>query len=148
MDKTRLQTLLEEVFSANFVVYYRAHVAHVNVKGPNFYQYHGLLNEVYSKLQEHIDILGETLQTIKTKMPNSLGSILTLSPIIDYPTTGNSIDLLNTVVEGIESLIGLYQELALEAEASDFGDVENLAQNSMSDLTKLRWKIESTLEDE
>jgi DNA-binding ferritin-like protein len=45
-----LHTALEETFSANFVSYYRTHVAHVNIQGRMFYQDHKLLQKIYKFL--------------------------------------------------------------------------------------------------
>ena len=47
MDLKHLQTVLEETFAANFVAYYRAHVAHVNLIGNDFPARHKLLQKVY-----------------------------------------------------------------------------------------------------
>jgi ferritin-like protein len=93
MDLTNLQTVLEETFSANFVSYYRSHVAHVNIVGRNFASDHKLLQKVYEYFQGNIDILAEKLRTIRATMPMDLNTVCAISPIGDFPTVGDSIEL-------------------------------------------------------
>ena len=54
MNLQHLQTVLEETFAANFVSYYRTHVAHVNIQGRNFYQDHKLLQKIYEYFQDNL----------------------------------------------------------------------------------------------
>ena len=65
MDLQHLHTTLENTFAANFVAYYRAHVAHVNIKGRNFYQDHKLLETIYEYFQDNIDTMGEKIRTVQ-----------------------------------------------------------------------------------
>ena len=91
MDLTNLQSVLEETFAANFVSYYRSHVAHVNLRARTFYQDHKLLQKVYEYFQDNIDTIAEKLRTIRAYMPTDLATVTTLSPIVDTPTTGTEI---------------------------------------------------------
>ena len=65
MSLENLQSTLEETFSSNFVSYYRSHVAHVNITGKEFYQWHKLLENVYEYFQDNIDTIAEKLRTVK-----------------------------------------------------------------------------------
>jgi starvation-inducible DNA-binding protein len=145
MDLQNLKNILEDTFSANFVVYYRAHQAHVNVIGRNFYNDHKLLKHVYTELQEHIDDIGEKLRTVKSHMPMSLMHIINTSPIIDYPADGSSEDLLRSVLAGVENLIDQYHLLRSAADAVNYTDISNMADENIGELAKMKWQLEATL---
>ena len=147
MNLTNLQTTLEETFAGNFVAYYRAHVAHVNIQGRNFYQDHKLLQKVYEYFQGNIDTIAEKLRTVRATMPNSLGIVCSISPISDTSTSGDSLELLSDVNESIEVLIDQYHELNDAAEAVNYIDIANFAQDQIATLAKFRWMIEATLNE-
>lgn len=139
-----LQTKLEEVFAANFVSYYRAHVAHVNIQGRNFYADHKLLQKIYEYFQGNIDTLAEKLRTIRGTMPTDLMTVLQLSPIMDFPAVGTSTELFEQVDETLETLIDQYHELNDAAEAVNYIDISNFAQDQIAQLAKFRWMVEAT----
>ena len=147
MDLTHLQSVLEETFAANFVSYYRSHVAHVNLRARTFYQDHKLLQKVYEYFQDNIDTIAEKLRTVRAYMPTDLATVTTLSPIADTPTTGTADELLEQVLESLDIMVDQYHELNDAAEAVNYIDISNFAQDQIGQIVKLRWMIESTLEE-
>ena len=147
MDLTNLQTALEETFAANFVSYYRSHVAHVNLRSRTFYQDHKLLQKIYEYFQGNIDTIAEKLRTIRAYMPTDLSTVTALSPIMDMPAEGSANQLLEQVLEALEAMIDQYHELNDAAEAVNYVDISNFAQDQIGQIAKFRWMIESTLED-
>lgn len=147
MDLANLQLTLEETFAANFVSYYRSHVAHVNTVGRNFYADHKLLQKIYEYFQDNIDTLAEKIRTVKGTMPNSLANVLEISLLADRETTGTSLELLELVEENIEAMIDQYHELNDAAEAVNYIDISNYAQDQIGQLAKFRWMLESTLDE-
>jgi DNA-binding ferritin-like protein len=144
MDLTNLQTVLEETFSANFVSYYRAHVAHVNTQSRNFYSDHKLLQKIYEYFQDNIDTIAEKLRTIRATMPPDLMTVTMLSPIADTPTIGDSLELFEMVDESLESMIDQYKELNDAAEEVNYIDISNFAQDQIGQLARFRWMVEAT----
>ena len=140
-----LHTALEETFASNFVSYYRAHVAHVNLIGSDFPARHKLLQKVYEYLQENIDILAEKLRTTRAFMPRSLGTVIAVSAVMDYDVEGDQDELLETVNEDLETLIDQYHAMYEAAEAVNYIDISNYAQDQIGILAKHRWMLESTL---
>ena len=147
MNLTNLQTSLEETFAGNFVAYYRAHVAHVNIQGRSFYQDHKLLQKVYEYFQGNIDTIAEKLRTVRATMPASLGIVCGISPISDTGTVGDSRELLTEVHESLEAMIDQYHELYEAAEEVNYIDISNFAQDQIGILARFRWMIEATLDE-
>lgn len=148
MTLENLQLTLAETFAGNFVAYYRAHVAHVNIQGRNFYQDHKLLQKIYEYFQDNIDTIAEKLRTVKATMPVDISTVVALSNVIDMPTRGDSIALLETVEESIEEMIDQYHELNDAAEAVNYIDISNFAQDQIGQLAKFRWMLSATLEND
>lgn len=146
MSLQNLKIVLEETFASNFVAYYRSHVAHVNTIGRNFYSDHKLLGKVYEYFQGNIDVLAETLRTIRAKMPNDIETVLAVSNIVDIPTEGSSVELLTYVHEVVELMVDQYKDLNAAAEEVGYVDIANFAQDQVGQLVKLRWMLEAVLE--
>jgi DNA-binding ferritin-like protein len=146
MDLTHLQAVLEETFAANFVSYYRSHVAHVNTVGRNFYQDHKLLQKIYEYFQDNIDTIAEKIRTVRGTMPNDLSTVLAISTIADVPTAGESLELFTMVLESLEAMIDQYHTLNDAAEAVNYIDISNFAQDQIGQLAKMRWMVEATLD--
>ena len=148
MTLENLQLTLAETFAGNFVAYYRSHVAHVNIQGRNFYQDHKLLQKIYEYFQDNIDTIAEKLRTVKATMPVDISTVVALSNVIDMPTRGDSIALLETVEESIEEMIDQYHELNDAAEEVNYIDISNFAQDQIGQLAKFRWMLSATLEND
>jgi starvation-inducible DNA-binding protein len=148
MELAHLQSTLEDTFAGNFVLYYRAHQAHVNIVGRNFASDHKLLEKVYEYLQGNIDILAEKLRTVRAKMPFSISFNLDAGPVRDIPYYGDSDELLEGVLDGINAMVEQYHALYQAAEAVDYIDISNFAQDEIATLVKYRWMLESTLEED
>ena len=147
MNLQHLHTVLENTFAANFVAYYRAHVAHINIKGRTFYQDHKLLQKIYEYLQDNIDTLGEKIRSTRAYVPDSLSTVVGISSIIDMPVMGDSIALLEMIEESLEALIDQYHELNTAAEEVNYIDISNYAQDQIGQIAKWRWMIEATLDE-
>ena len=145
MNTKHLSEILTTVFNTNFVAYYRAHVAHVNVTGRNFTSDHKLLGKIYQDLQENIDPIAELIRTIDQMMPNSLMTVMAGSEIADMDVEGDADDLLELVLADQETLMELYKELDTVATESGDIDISNYAQGRVGDHAKFRWQLRSTL---
>lgn len=141
------QEQLLTVFNANFVAYYRSHVAHVNITGRNFASDHRLLKGIYEDLQEQIDVVAELLRTIGEEMPNDLAGVVMDSTIQADVVQGTSDELLETVLSDIEQLRQCYEDLYVASE-DEHVEISNYAQDRMLKLGKYIWMIRSTIETE
>lgn len=140
------QSQLQQVFANNFVTYYRAHVAHVNIQGRNFYSDHKLLGKIYEDLSGQIDTLAELLRTLGEFMPASLDEIMGTSTTTLADITGTAQELLEQIKADLEELKSDYQELIRVADEDGHVEISNHAQDRVLVLAKYIWMIDSTLE--
>jgi DNA-binding ferritin-like protein len=137
---------LTQVFTDNFVAYFRSHSAHLNITGRNFRSDHKLLQGVYERRQAQIDTLGELIRTLGESAPRSIMEILNDSEIADDEVDGDSEDLLGTVRDNLQSLKGCYEELMAVASSEGHEEIANYAQDQILDLARSLWMLDSTLD--
>jgi starvation-inducible DNA-binding protein len=142
------QQQLQQVFRDNFMVYYRAHVAHVNTRGRNFYSDHKLLHKIYEHLQDNTDALAELLRTLGEMMPTTLDSVMSESAVPDEACEGTADDLLSKVRDGLQQLDDAYQELVRVSESESIDEITDYAQGEIRVLRKYMWMLDSTLTPE
>ena len=80
-------------------------------------------------------------------MPNSLSTVTAVSPIMDMDVEGDAIELFNMIEEDLEAMIDQYHALNDAAEAVNYIDISNYAQDQVGILAKFRWMVESTLDE-
>jgi DNA-binding ferritin-like protein len=140
------QDQLQQVFADNFVAYFRAHVAHVNIQGRNFMSDHKLLGKIYADLQDQTDQIAELLRTLEEFMPASLDAVISSSQINDTDVSGSADDLLALVRDDLTELRACHEELMSVAEEDGHKEIANYAQDRILQLAKYLWMIDSTLE--
>lgn len=139
------QEQLVKTFCDNFVVYSKAHIAHINVVGRNFYSDHKLLGKIYEHLQGSIDTLGELVRSAGAFVPVNLTNIITDAEIQEEPVTGTADDMLNIIRDNLAQLAGSYRVLSEVASDDEAEEVENFAQEQILALNKYIWMLDSTL---
>ena len=140
------QQQLQQVFADNFVAYYRAHVAHVNIQGRNFVSDHKLLGKIYEDLRGQTDTIAELLRTVQEFMPASLEQVIGSSQISTDDVAGSAEDLLMLVRDDLAELKLCYQELMEVAEDDGHKEIANYAQDRILKLAKYIWMLDSVLD--
>jgi hypothetical protein len=147
MDKTELYEVLERVWATNFVAYQKAHSAHINIRGRNFYQDHKLLKHIYKFLQDNIDTLGEEIQACGVgRVPETISMILATSEITDSMPAMDADSLLHSVLDDLYVMIEVYHEMNDAGQAMDYPDVSNMAADHIGKIATFCWKLEATLD--
>ena len=136
---------LTQVFNDNFVAYFRSHAAHINITGRNFRSDHKLLQGVYERRQAQIDIIGELLRTLDEYMPCDIFDILDGSEVKPTRIEGSADELLESVMDNLETLKGCYEELMTAAAAEGHEEISNYAQDQILDIAKSIWMLKSTV---
>ena len=136
---------LVEVFSDNFVTYYKAHSVHFNITGDDFYSNHKLLQKIYEDAQDAIDDLGELIRSMGAYAPMTIREILDCADIEENITTESWAEELQLVLDGQNHMISTYRDLNKIAEEEDECDVANFAQDRIRTHKKFAWMLEATL---
>ena len=139
-------TQLKEVFSDNFVAYFRSHIAHLNVVGRNFQSDHALLNTIYDDLQDQIDVIGELIRSLDEYVTDDISDVISNSSVLPFAMSGSSDEMLAEVMSDLEQLKYCYAELMEIAEEEEHDEIANYAQDRILTLAKFIWMLRSTLE--
>lgn len=145
MDK--LIKLLTQAFSTNFLVYYKSHVAHVNVTGRNFYQDHKLLQKIYEDAQTAIDTYAELLRQCECEMPHTLGEVCDTSQIGDNLKAKSAEKYIAEIYSDTETLIELLQKLYEESEEMEQYGLSAFVSERLMAHKKYCWMMRSLLEN-
>jgi starvation-inducible DNA-binding protein len=78
-----LQAALKIALANTFVMYFKSHVYHWNVEGPNFAQYHEFFNDLYTELYEAVDPLAEHIRAIDGYAPVGLADLYDAKIVAD-----------------------------------------------------------------
>ena len=98
----KLIEAMKVYFATNFQYYTKSHGYHVNVTGPDFYQYHKLLQKGYEDAQENIDSIADEIRTLQATVPFSANRIMELSLVDDAEDTPNALVMISRILDDTE----------------------------------------------
>ena len=139
---------LVDLFCSNFMAYYKAHAAHVNIVWRNFYSDHKQLQKIYEDLQAEIDTIAEFLRTLEAEMPLNLSDTMLGSMIPDNlqkQTENDGLDFIESTYQDLETLIDIHQDLEEACESREYNHIANYAQDRVRVLNRFCWQLRSTL---
>ena len=133
-------------FATNFVYYTKSHGYHVNVVGPDFYQYHKLLQKIYEDSQENIDSIAEEIRTLQSVVPFSLQRITQLSIIEDASDTPDALTMISEILEDTLQLVDVIKIAHKNATEQECYGLLNYLEQRLDDHWKFIWMLRATLE--
>ena len=133
-------------FATNFQYYTKAHGYHVNVVGPDFYEYHKLLELIYEDSQENIDNIAEKIRTLDSIVPFSMSRIMELSVIEDAEDSPAALDMVNELLEDTLDLVNLIKDTRKLADEQECFGLVNYLEQRLDDHYKFIWMLRSTIQ--
>ena len=121
--------------------------AHWNVKGPNFIAIHELFDQVYDRLEPHIDEMAERIQQLDGTANGTAEHVAKTSTLKPYPLdiTGEA-DHIKAVVERLRDLGGKVREGIDQTDEAGEANAADILTAMSRDIDKDLWFIESHLE--
>jgi len=139
-----LQLAISKVLADTFGMYYKAHTFHWNTSGPDFYQYHQFLNEIYEELFEAIDKVAEFLKAIDGNPPKKLSVLQQMMSIIESEPI-SALDMINDLyMTNNLVLVSLMRAYQLADDAGELG-LSNFIQDRIGVHQKHGWMLKATL---
>jgi starvation-inducible DNA-binding protein len=86
----KLQDTLKSLLADVFLFYLKAHGYHWNVEGPDFSEYHGLFESIYSDAYGSIDPIAENIRKLDEAAPFRLERLAKLAKIDDKASSANT----------------------------------------------------------
>ncbi len=136
---------LTRVLADSFAVYLKTHGYHWNVRGPQFYGLHNLLEQQYRDIWAALDEIAERIRALGEIAPQGYSAFANLTAIKDGDPTKEANDMLAELMRDHETLIATAREGVEAAEA--VGDVAtaDLLTERLAAHEKFTWMLRSTL---
>lgn len=134
---------MQIAFASEFTFYLKAHIFHWNVEGPDFSEFHGLFEGVYSEVYASIDPFAENIRKLDNYVPSSFEQMSMITP-----ANGEAIPAMEMTAilladnEKLTKLMGAVYKLA--EEAGEFG-LANFLADRQDAHRKHGWMLRSTL---
>lgn len=141
----KLIDAMKVYFATNFQYYVKAHGYHVNVTGPDFYEYHKLLEKVYDDAQENIDRIAEEIRTLDAIVPFSLNRIMDLSEVDDAEDTPTGLVMMKKILDDTEIVCETIRAARKLAEENECFGLLNYLEGRLDDHYKFQWMLRSTI---
>jgi starvation-inducible DNA-binding protein len=134
------------VLANTFALYLKAHNFHWNVVGEDFHQYHAFFGEVYQQLFDAIDPIAEEIRQLGVFVPGSLSRFQSLTTIKDEVMVPETQEMLAKLLSDNNKVIESLEKAYKSAEEGKHIGLTNFIQDRVMAHTKLRWKLESSIE--
>ena len=136
---------LSKVLADSFALYLKTHGYHWNVRGPEFFSYHTLLEEQYREIWAALDLIAERIRALGEFAPQAHSAFANLTSIKDGDPENDAPTMLKELMKDHETVIATCR--AALTVADDEGDdvsVDLLTQR-LAAHEKAAWMLRSTL---
>ena len=144
-DRKDVAQELTKVLADSYAVYLKTHGYHWNVRGPEFFTLHNLLEQQYRDMWEALDDIAERIRALGEFAPQGYSTFANLTGIKDGDPEKDAPDMLRELMRDHETLIATMRS-ALEVADDDGDDVTvDLLTQRLSAHEKFAWMLRSTL---
>ena len=144
MDEQMIETA-KVVMADTFKFYIRTHGYHWNIEGPDFYQYHKLLEGIYEEVYGAIDTIAEQIRAMGSHVPGSFGRIAELSELRDEREQVDAMTMLYRLYQDNETVLAHIKIAYDAAEAAGNHGWSNFLAERQSAHKKHGWFLRATL---
>jgi len=144
MDEQMIETA-KVVMADTFKFYIRAHGYHWNVEGPDFYQYHKLLEEIYEEVYGAVDTIAEQIRAMGSHVPGSLGRLSELSELRDEREQADALTMIARLYQDNQTVLSHIKTAYDAAEAAGNHGWSNFLAERQSAHKKHGWLLRATL---
>jgi len=144
MDEQMIETA-KVVMADTFKFYIRAHGYHWNVEGPDFYQYHLLLEGIYEEVFAAVDTIAEQIRAMGSHVPGSLGRLSELSELRDEREQTDALTMLARLYQDNQTVLSHIKTAYDAAEAAGNHGWSNFLADRQSAHKKHGWMLRATL---
>jgi starvation-inducible DNA-binding protein len=136
---------LTRVLADAYAVYLKTHGYHWNVRGPEFFALHNLLETQYRDQWEALDEIAERIRALGVLAPQGGAAFANLTSIRDGDPEKEAPDMLRELMKDHETLIATMRA-AIEIADEDSDDVTvDLLTQRLGAHEKFAWMLRSTL---
>ncbi|MBJ7484175.1 Dps family protein [Brevundimonas sp.] len=144
-ERTDVAGHLSKVLADSYAVYLKTHGYHWNLRGPEFFSLHGLLEQQYREIWDALDTIAERIRALGELAPMGGSAFANLTSIKDGDPEKDSQAMLKELVKDNETLIATART-ALEACEKDGDDVSvDLMTQRLAAHEKAAWMLRASI---
>ena len=144
-ERTGVAAELSKVLADSYAVYQKTHGYHWNVRGPDFFSIHNLLEQQYRDIWEALDLIAERIRALGELAPQGGSAFANLTSIKDGDPEQDATAMLTELMRDHETLIATARA-ALKVADDDGDDVSvGLLTQRLATHEKFTWMLRSTL---
>lgn len=132
-------------FASEYAFLVKAQFFHWNIEGANFPQYHRLLDDIYSEVQDNIDAFAENIRKIGAYTPASFSRFSMLSAVDDETEILPAESMLAELLQDCEKMINIFKVVYTLAEQNKEFGLANFYADRQDAHAKHCWMLRSTL---
>lgn len=142
----KLYKLLSDTQATLFMLFQKTWVYHWNVVGSEFYQFHKVFGKQYEEMFEEIDRLTEHMRYLNIKPVSTLTRITEVSHVLEANNKLDDMGMVRDLIADNETLVGLFKQVAEEAELQKSRGTTNLVDDLNESHGKFIWILRSFTE--
>jgi starvation-inducible DNA-binding protein len=142
----KLYKLLSDTQATLFMLFQKTWIYHWNVVGSEFYQFHKVFGKQYEEMFEEIDRLTEHMRYLNIKPVSTLTRITEVSHILEANNKLDDMGMVRDLIADNETLVGLFKQVAEEAELQKSRGTTNLVDDLNEAHGKFIWMLRSFTE--
>lgn len=140
--KNNLEISMKIAASTVFCFYLKVHFVHFNITGPNFYEYHKLLDKIYKDVFESFDTIGEEIRSLDMFAPATLTEFKEFSLIEDMAAVGEARAMIYELLLDNDRVLEALKEA--NNLAADHIGLQNFLQERSDAHEKWGWMLRAT----
>ena len=144
-ERTDVAQELTKVLADSFAVYLKTHGYHWNVRGPEFFSFHNLLEQQYRDIWAALDEIAERIRALGVLAPQSFSGFGNLTSIKDGDPEKEATAMLKELLKDHETLIATAREAFDAADAAGDEASADLMTQRLAAHEKFAWMLRSTL---
>jgi starvation-inducible DNA-binding protein len=142
----KLYKLLSDTQATLFMLFQKTWIYHWNVVGSEFYQFHKVFGKQYEEMFEEIDRLTEHMRYLNIKPVSTLTRITEVSHVLEANNKLDDMGMVRDLIADNETLVGLFKQVAEEAELQKSRGTTNLVDDLNEAHGKFIWMLRSFTE--
>lgn len=133
------------VLANHYAFYLKAHYYHWNITGPNFPQYHSLLENIYTEVYGVVDKIAEEIRAMDSYAPGSFSRFIQLSQIQGEETVPPAEVMLQRLLDDISIVQSSTMAVYHLAEQEMQHNLSNFMADRQDAFNKHAWMLRATL---
>lgn len=144
-ERSDVAEALTKVLADSYAVYLKTHGYHWNVRGPEFFALHNLLEQQYREIWEALDDVAERIRGLGEFAPQGYATFANLTAIKDGDPEKDATAMLNELMKDHETVIATARAALKTAEDGGDDVSADLLTQRLAAHEKAAWMLRSTL---